>query len=228
MYLENDGGTATLTGVTPGSSATVSNSQCTLSGTGSSYSASGNTATLNVALTFTSPLPENIYLYAAEANETASNSGWLKLGTWGVSAGAPTVVSVTPNSGSGTAQTFSAVYRDPNGAADLATVRLLFNGAVSGSHACYVLYYPATNLMYLENDGGTAQLAGIVPGSAGMASNSQCTLSGAGSSYSASGNTATLNVALTFTSKLPENIYLYAAEANLTDSNSGWIKLGTW
>ena len=155
LYLENDGGTATLAGITPGSAGTAANSQCTLSGTGSSYSASGNTATLNVALSFTSTLPENIYLYAAEANETASNSGWLKMGVWGVSAGAPTVVSVTPNAGSNAAQTFSAVYADPNGAADLATVRLLFNSAVSGSHACYVIYYPATNLLYLENDGGT-------------------------------------------------------------------------
>ena len=228
LYLENDGGNAALAGIAPGSAGSASNSQCTLSGTGSSYSASGNTATLNLALTFTSTLPENTYLYAAEANATASNSGWIKLGTWGASAGAPTVVSVTPNAGSGAAQTFTAVYSDPNGAADLATVRLLFNSGVSGAHGCYVTYYPATNLLYLENDGGNAALAGIAPGSAGSASNSQCTLSGTGSSYSASGNTATLNLALTFTSTLPENTYLYAAEANATASNSGWIKLGTW
>ena len=228
LYLENDGGTGTLPGVTPGSTASASNSQCTLAGTGSSYSAAGNTATLNVALTFTSTLPENVYLYASESNATASNSGWIKEGTWGASAGPPTVVSVTPNSGSGASQTFSAVYSDPNGAADLATVRLLFNSAVSGAHGCYVTYYPATNLLYLENDGGTGTLPGVTPGSTASASNSQCTLAGTGSSYSAAGNTATLNVALTFTSTLPENVYLYASESNATASNSGWIKEGTW
>jgi hypothetical protein len=225
LYLENDGGTGVSAGITPGSQATVSNSQCKLIAAASNYLVSGNSGILFVTITFTSALPTNIYLYAASAS---GNSGWVQQGTWGVSAGPPAVVSVTPNAGSGLSQTFSAVYSDPNGAADLATVRLLFNSGVSGAHGCYVTYYPATNLLYLENDGGNAALAGIAPGSAGSASNSQCTLSGTGSSYSASGNTATLNLALTFTSTLPENTYLYAAEANATASNSGWIKLGTW
>jgi hypothetical protein len=228
LYLENDGNTALSAGVAPGSVGSVSNSQCTLSGTGSSYNASGKTATLSVALTFTATLPTNIYLYASEANATASTSGWIKLGTWGASAGAPTVVSLSPTSGSGATQTFTAVYSDPNGAADLATVRLLFNTAVTGAHACYVFYYPTTKLLYLENDGGTGLSAGITPGSSGTVSNSQCTLSGAGSSYSASGNTATLNVALSFNVTLPVNIYPLASEANVTDSNSGWVKMGTW
>ncbi len=228
LYLENDGDNGTLPAVAPGSAGSASNSQCTLAGTGSSYSAAGNTATLTVALTFTGTLPENIYLDAAEGNATVGNSGWIKLGTWGASAGAPTSVSVTPNSGSGATQAFSAVYADPNGAADLAAVRLLFNTSVNGAHACYVIYYPATNLLYLENDGDNGTVPAVAPGSAGSASNSQCTLAGTGSSYSAAGNTATLTVALTFTGTLPENIYLDAAEANATAGNSGWIKLGTW
>jgi hypothetical protein len=101
---------------------------------------------------------------------------------------------------------------------------------VNGAHSCYVIYYPATNLLYLENDGGMGVSAGIAPGSAGSVSNSQCTLAGTGSSYTASGNTATLNVALTFSSTflVPANVYLYASEANTTASNSGWIKEGTW
>jgi len=138
------------------------------------------------------------------------------------------VVSITPNSGSGAAQTFSAVYSDPNGAADLGTVYVLFNTGVSAAHACYVSYHPSMNLLYLENDGGTGLSAGIALGSAGSVSNSQCTLSGAGSSYSVSGHTATLNVALSFTTTLPTNMYLYASEANTTASNSGWVKAGTW
>jgi len=67
---------------------------------------------------------------------------------------------VTPNAGSGLTQTFSAVYSDPNGASDLATVRLLFNTTVSGVNACDIHYSPAANLLYLYNDAGTATLPG--------------------------------------------------------------------
>jgi hypothetical protein len=101
---------------------------------------------------------------------------------------------------------------------------------VNGAHACYVQYSPAANLLYLENDADNGVSAGITPGSQATASNSQCTLSAAGSSYSASGSTATLSVALTFSTALalPTNIYLYASEANTTQSNSGWGKMGVW
>jgi hypothetical protein len=232
LYLENDGGTGELAGIAPGSAGSVSNSQCTLLGTGSSYSASGSTATLNVALTFSGTFlaPNKVYLYAAEANTSASNSGWVTEGTWGASAGPPTVVSLAPNSGSGTSQTFTAVYSDPNGAADLATVALLFNTTVSTAHGCFVIYTPATKLLYLENDDGTGFMPGVAPGSAGSVSNSQCTVAGTGSSYGTLGNNATLNVAITFSNTfvVPTKIYLYAAEAKTTGNTSGWVKEGTW
>ena len=164
LYLENDGGTGVSAGITPGSQATVSNSQCKLIAAASNYLVSGNSGTLFVTITFTSALPTNIYLFAASAS---GNSGWVQQGTWGVSAGPPTVVSVTPNAGSGLTQAFSAVYSDPNGAGDLATVRLLFNSTVNGAHACYVQYSPAANLLYLEND---ADNGGIGRNNTGIAS----------------------------------------------------------
>jgi hypothetical protein len=214
LYLENDAGNGGSAGITPGSSATVSNSQCTLSAAGSSYSASGSTATLNVAITFASALPTNIYLFAASAS---GNSGWVQQGTWGASAGPPTVVSVTPNSGSGASQTFSAVYSDPNGAGDLATVRLLFKHH-GERRACLL------RAVQSGGDAGNGGSAGRTPGSSATVSNSQSTLSAAGSSYSASGSTATLNVALTFASALHTTIYLYAGAA----SSSDWAQAGTW
>jgi len=227
LYLVNDVGSGLQGSVTPGSSATVSNSQCKLSGTGSSYSTSGNTATLNVSLTFNVAFlaaTEHIYLYAAEANGTSV--GWSKEGTWG---GAPTFASLTPNSGSATAQTFAAVVSDPNGIADLTGVYLLFNTSITAGKACYVLYYPSSNLLYLKNDAGTAVSAGIAPGSSATASNSQCTLAGTGSSDVTSGDMATLNVALTFTNAFlapPKAIYTYALEKD--GITSGWVREGTW
>jgi hypothetical protein len=226
MYLENNGGSGLTAGIAPGSSSTVSNSQCTLAGTGSSYNTSGNNATLVAALTFSATFTGSKNVYLLAVGETL-NSGWVQKGTWTPAAGPPTIVSLSPSSGSGTTQAFTGVYSDPAGTADLVTVRILFNAAISAVNGCYVYYYPASNLMYLENNGGTGLTAGIAPGSTSTVSNSQCTLAGTGSSYTPSGNDATLVVALTFSGTFTgsKNVYLMAVGETL---NSGWVLKGTW
>jgi hypothetical protein len=135
-------------------------------------------------------------------------------------------VSLTPASGAGKTQTFTAVFSDPNGTPDLSTLSILLNTQISSSHACYITYNPVTNQMFLTNDADTAQSSALTPGSSSVVSNSQCTLSGTGSSYLTLGNTATLTVALTFTGTASTNIYLDALEIN--GSTTGWLKEGTW
>jgi hypothetical protein len=134
-------------------------------------------------------------------------------GTWTPApSGPPTVVSLSPSSGSGTTQGFTAVYSDPNGTAYLTDVRILFNTAVSGASGCYVYYYSVRNKLYLENDAGTGLSAGIKPGSSATLSNSQCTLVGTGSSYNVSGTNGALIVALTFSGTFTglKNAYLHS------------------
>jgi len=224
LYLTNDAGTAQSAGLTPGSPATVSNSLCTLAGAGSSYAVSGNTATLTLAISFIGTSSTNIYLYAADEN--GNGSGWVQEGTWVASAGPPIAMSVTPSWGSSSTQTFSAAYSDPNGVTDLSTVSILFNSQLTSANGCYVSYNPLSNLLYLTNDAGTSQLPGLTPGSTATAANSQCTLFAAGSSYTTTGNTAALHVALAFRSTTPVNTYLLATEKN--GSSSGWVLKGDW
>ena len=80
MYLYNDAGTVLSTAV-PGSSASVSNSQCTLAGTGSSFSTSGNDLLLKVALTFTSTFVGKKDVFLSATGKTSS-SGYVAKGTW--------------------------------------------------------------------------------------------------------------------------------------------------
>ena len=230
LYLRNDAGTAWLApALTPGVAGTVSNSQCTVNAGSSSVSTTGNNLTLNVALSFNSALlsPENLYLYAAGLS--SQNSGWVQKGTWtpNPSAGPPTIVSLSPNSGTGPV-TFTAVYSDPNTAADLNQAMLLVNTAVASASACQVYYYPQGNQLYLRNDAGTAWLAALTPGVAGTVSNSQCTLNAGSSSVSTAGNSLTLNAALSFNSAFlnSKDVYLYAS--GLSGQNSGWVEKGTW
>jgi subtilase family serine protease len=227
LYLKNNANNGVIGPLTPGSLSSLSNSQCILAGAGTSVSTSGNTLTVNFALTFTGTFngSKNVYLGANSAN---ASSGWVELGSWApISGGPPTVVSLSPTSGTGTTQTFGAVYSDPNGAADLGNVRILFNSAITGLNACYVFYYPASNALYLENDANNGVTGPVTPGSSSSLSNSQCTLTATGTSVSTAGNNIAVNFALAFTSSFTglKNVYL---GANSATASSGWIDMGTW
>jgi hypothetical protein len=232
LYLRNDAGTAWLTpALTPGGSGTLSNSQCTLNAVSSSVNSSGNNLTVNVSLTFAGSIlgQRNVFLNAFQVS--GQSTGWVQSGTWtpNPSVGPPTITSVSPSSGSGLSQVFTAVYSDPNGAADLNEVLLMVNPYVSSSGSCFVYYFPQTNLLYLRNDAGTAWLTpALTPGGSGTVANSQCTLAASTSSANASGNNLTLAVALTFASTVagPRNVYMNAF--GLSGQTSGWVQTGTW
>src|SRR5271165_196445 len=112
LYLLSDAG-ALQPGITIGTSGTLSNSQCTINAGASSAMSSGNTLTLTLAVTFTAAFAgaKNVLMEAQSATVLGS---WAQTGTWTVpgSSSPPAPVSVTPNSGSGTSQTFSAVFSD--------------------------------------------------------------------------------------------------------------------
>jgi hypothetical protein len=227
MYLENNAGNGTSAALSLGSSSSVSNSQCTLSGAGSSVNISGNNMTVFYALSFTSAFTgsKNVYLLAGS---NSGSSGWVQEGSYTpVNPAPPAVVSVTPNSGSGVTQSFMAVYSDPQGFSNLATIRFLMNTSVNAANGCYVQYVPSQNALYLENNAGNGTSAALTPGSSNTVSNNQCTLSGSGSSVTSSGNNMTVIYALTFSSTFTaaQNVYLLAGTNN---ASSGWVREGTW
>ncbi|MBV9764734.1 MAG: hypothetical protein JOZ48_07805, partial [Acidobacteriaceae bacterium] len=80
LYLQNDNGEG-ATSITPGSG-TLSNSQCTITGSSTSVTTSGNNLTLNLAVmgsvTFTGV--QKIYMRAAD--DSGASSAWVDEGTW--------------------------------------------------------------------------------------------------------------------------------------------------
>jgi hypothetical protein len=141
----------------------------------------------------------------------------------------PANVSVTPSSGSGSSQTFSLVYGDPYGYADLGVVMMHLQAQLVGNNACYLQYTVAANTVQLINDAGTGTVgSGGTLGASGTLANSQCTLNLAASSASGSGNNLTVNLALSFTAAFvgPKNASMNAV--NLANGAAGWQKLGSW
>jgi hypothetical protein len=80
LSLENNAGTAT-TKITPGSG-TLSNNQCTISGSGTTVVRSGDNITLNLALTASATYTAKISVFMNAQDNSSATSGWLKKGTW--------------------------------------------------------------------------------------------------------------------------------------------------
>jgi hypothetical protein len=227
ISLASDAGTW-QSGLSVGSSGTSSNSQCAINAGASSVSMSGNTLTLNLALSFASGFAgaKNIYM---DVKDATLDSGWSQKGAWtvpGTPAPALGAVSVTPASGSGASQTFAFTFTDPNGASDIVAAYMDVNASLVPNSACYLSYTRASNLISLANNAGAWQ-TGLPVGAAGTSSNSQCSINAAASSVSMSGSTLTLNLALSFASGFAgvKNIYMDVHNATL---DSGWSQKGTW
>jgi len=210
----------------PGNGA-VENSQCSISAAGSSVAGSGNTLTLTLAISFTSGFAGNKVLYLA-AQDASSISGWQVMGTWNVPGPAitgPGVGGVSPALSSGSSQTYTFTFTDTNGWQDISVANVLINGVISGVGACYVAFVPGgpgsgtVDLVDNEGDAGGPYASMKLPGT-GTVSNSQCSISAAGSSVTAGGNTLTLILAIAYSQSFAGTQVLYlAARSNTATSN---------
>jgi hypothetical protein len=218
IYLGNDNASVLL-GPLNGSNS-FSNSQCTLNS--GSVVNSGTTSTLTISLTFASGFAGNKTIYGAASDTLGNTSTWTTLGTYSVAASMPAATSVTPSSGSGTTQTFTAVFTDPAGASYLNYRMFLINGGLSAVGGCWVWALPSG--IYLENDNSTV-LLGPLNGT-NAPSNSQCTLNSG--SVSNSGTTSSMTVSLTFASGFAGAKTIYGAATDTLGNSSTWTTLGTY
>ncbi|HEY1758522.1 MAG TPA: Ig-like domain-containing protein [Bryobacteraceae bacterium] len=237
LYLVADAGGGYVSGtpVLLPSSGSFENSQCTINGSGSSVSASGNTLTLTLNITFAPAFAGNKIFYMA-ARSATQNSGWQALGTWNVPGPAvvgPGVAGVTPGRSVSTGQTYTFSFTDSSGYADLAVLDVLTNSFLDGITACYFAYVPTSSTngyLYLVDDagdGGYASGSPILLSSGESLKNSQCTINTAGGSASASGDTLNLNLPIAFSPGFAGNQVFYLASRNSTTGNSGWQPAGS-
>ena len=191
-----------------------------------------NDLTLNLALTFQSAFAGAKKIYMSGFDTRGLTNGWQERGSWNVPAAGgnqpPSAVSVNPSSGTGSNQTFSFVFSDPNGVADIVSAQVDINATLVAASACYLYYHRATNQIWLMNDAGSSWLGPITLGSAGSLSNSQCSVNAGGSSASASLNNLTLNLALTFQPAFAGAKRTYLFGYDLGGLSSGWQVRGVW
>ncbi|PWU12665.1 MAG: hypothetical protein C5B51_00355 [Terriglobia bacterium] len=230
LTLANDAATGFSAPVAVGSAATFSNSQCTLDVAHATAAPSGDVLVINLPLSFTAGFfgARNQYIYVTDV--VNQNSSWWTMGTWNVDVVAPTVTSVTPNSGGGTSQTFALAVNDVSGPAAIGSISLLVNAGLNGVNACWVLYTYSTtpNTLQLANDAATGFSSPINVGSGLTLSNSQCTVSGTGASASVAGNSVTANVPISFSPSFAGAKNVYGLATDVFAQNSGWCTEGSW
>jgi len=232
LFLVDNAGDAggPYSGVTLPGTGIISNSQCSIDASGSSWA---NNA-LTLAITFlTLGFAGNKVIYMA-AQDTQEDSGWQPMGTWTVAGGSasePLINGITPARSMGYSQSYTFTFTDPNGWPDISVANILVNNAINGIGACYmavVLGSAGSGTVFLVDDAGDSGglfTAVTLPGS-GKASNGQCTIWGQGSSISASGNTLTVTLSLTFQPAFEGPRVIYAAVRGGA-GNSGWQPVGT-
>ena len=84
FYLVDDIGTGLSAALTPGTAQTVTNSQCSINGTGTSAVLVGNTVTLPVNYSMKTPAfsgPKVVW-GASRTNGDSANSGWQAIASW--------------------------------------------------------------------------------------------------------------------------------------------------
>ena len=123
-------------------------------------------------------------------------------------------------------QNFEATFSDGNGAAGIAGARFLINTSLPGTNGCFLYHYNrvGANLIYLLNDAGAFQ-APVLMGNSGTLSNNQCSVNVGASSAVLSGNTLTLNLALTFAPAFAgaKDVFL---EAQSATALGAWTQIG--
>ena len=109
----------------------------------------------------------------------------------------PVAVSVAPDSGSGSSQTFVIKFSHKGGYRQFSDVRLLINAQVAGDNACYVYYSLPTNSFLLVNDAGNGSTSAVL-GSGTSVQNSQCNVLTEGANAIGDGSGLSVSIPIRF------------------------------
>ncbi len=320
FQLLNDYNTSWTGSLAPNSSGSLSNSQCTLYGSGSTASGSGNTLTITVRVTFSQSAfsgTKYSYLYAANLY---GNSGWFSAGSWTVPVAisvsvTPTTVNLSggqaqqfsasvsgtsstavtwslspqvgslsssgyyaspatiasgqwvyvtatsqadttksatasvylmpppitltqfsPNYGSADRQSFTIGVQDSGGGGNLAWIQPFFDysyggsgPADSGASGCHILYYPGSNVLYLDGDGGGYNWVGSTYIGGADIANDYCIVHAGSSSRSVSGNYYYLTLDIEFQPWAHGTYkYQYLSAYDNSGNFANWQYFGWW
>ena len=190
QLVQDSGGKFLSTTATAETAQTVSNSQCSVLANLSSATIAGNSVTVRLFVTFSAEFrgAKQLYLSVTGREGTHNTNPPTEVGTYNVTASVSSVF-VSPSSGSGSEQTFTAIYSDATTQIQSVFLNLKSSGNNTvAANACKLRYDFGSTDIFLVNDAGTNYGSPITSGSPAALSNSQCTLFGVGTYATTFGN----------------------------------------
>ena len=142
------------------------------------------------------------------------------------STGSPSIVSVTPSSGSTSSQTFAIQLSDTDGYAAIASAEILLTG--TDGRRCHLNYVRAAGTISLATDSDSGWLGPAALLGSGLLQNSYCWVSAANSAATASGNGVLLNLSLGFTAAFAGARTLSLDVYGTNSLHTGWWPMAAW
>jgi hypothetical protein len=211
--------------IIPGSSSEVSNSQCALRAANSTVVYGTTSVVVTVDLLFNAAFAggKTVYLYGAEA---AANTGWVAVGTWTVTGGAPAADSISPSSGTGFEPSFTFTVSDSTFHANITGISMLFTtgSPANTANACYLVYNRGAGSIGLYDD-SAATLSTKPIGSSATLQNSQCAVGY--TVMNVSGTSVMFSANLLFKPAFSGAKSAYLS-AQTPSASSGWVLRGSW
>jgi hypothetical protein len=136
----------------------------------------------------------------------------------------PVLVSVSPNSGSGSRKTFTFKMSDPDGYEDIGDMQIIIDWGYTSR--CHLFLVGSSTAPILETDAGG--WTAVEVGTSQTATNSNCTVYGSGSSITRSGNDLSLTVDLEFKGQFSGMKHLIMAGSDKVGTIAGGTEMGTW
>jgi hypothetical protein len=232
---DNAGTTPLATTCTPATAGAITNSQGTLDCLQTTVTTLGNSITIKWTVipkvAFVSATAKQIKLRAID--NFSETTGLVQKGTWIINT-KPTLGTLTPSTGTteqGKAQTFAAIYKDADGAANLKNLEFLVSPDGTMANGIRVRYTRATNKLSIFNDAGTAILQTCTQGAAGTTiQNTRGIIDCEATTVSTSGTDITVNWSITpkavFASATARQVKMKADDK--AGATTGWVKKGDW
>ncbi len=227
LYLADDTA-ANWVGVVFGSSGTVQNSQCLVRAAVATSETFGENWLVRAEVTFKAAFQGSRKVWVQARDADGNLSAWAELAQLSIappSKQPPSITSVLPASGHGSAQVFQVTANDPNGVTDLVSVLFLVHATPASSGGCMVLYDRAAGKFLLADDAGVNWSA-VRPATTDVARNGQCILRGAGSSWTGSGFTGTAVIDLQFDPSFSGRKRLWARAVDSSNLSSALKDFG--
>ena len=228
FYMKNNAGTQ-IGGTVRGTAGTIETENAILDCGATTVTTSGNNLTIAWKVQIKPVMAGkkcNLYMNASDAYV---GTGWIDKGDCIINA-PPTLTSISPASGTvqpGVWKTFTAVYSDIDGAADLTKCRLLINNTIASAGGAYFVYDRTTNKLYMNNNAGQ-QIGGILRGTATTIQSENAILDCAGTTVSWSGNNLTVKWKVQFKSAMAgKNCNLFMQASDALGAVKTWTSKGT-